>query len=242
MDSVFEIRAFHSDNYVHVNQYMLKKIIVSYDHFPFDSCGVSEDVDLIISCKHPPVTVRYDSTVLGPTTCRSNALLSKDAQIFLLQYWWDATNYFCMGSQSAINLEDINVPGEYLYVEDVAVEGQGKRDLPGVLIVFHEWGACTDSTLLKISEAFQSKKMEVRIAPNPSAGNLNISVNSVTACSNTSVQLIDLLGKTVASKSVSLERGSNTIAWDVQYLPKGFYWIKFITGNGNSSVPVILQE
>jgi hypothetical protein len=65
--------------------------------------------------------------------------------------------------------------------------------------------------------------MEGRIAPNPSAGNLNILVNSVIACSNISVQLIDLLGKTVASKSVSLEQGSNTIAWDVQYLPKGFY-------------------
>lgn len=242
MDSVFEVRAFHVDNSFHVNQFTLKKIIVQYENLPSDSCGVSADVDIIVSCKYPPLTVRYDSTVLGPTSCRSNAILSPDWQIFLLQYWWQSPKYICMGEQSEVTFADINKLYEHLKVENVEVEGQGERDLPGLLIVFHQWGACTDSTLVKISEAIQLKKPEMRVSPNPSGGNLHISVNTAAAYSNGTMRLVDVLGKTVRSKSVALDQGNNTIQWDLQHLRNGFYWLEFMTGKGSTTVPVIIQE
>jgi hypothetical protein len=70
--------------------------------------------------------------------------------------------------------------------------------------------------------------------PNPARDKFTLSINA-TAAAEAQFALIDLSGKTLATKEINLSPGSNTCEWDISRLPHGVYFLR----SYHISIPVI---
>ncbi len=83
------------------------------------------------------------------------------------------------------------------------------------------------------SQTIAVKKPDLTITnfyPNPSSGDFNVNVSSVT---NTQVKInvVDVLGRELISKYTNTDKGSNLITIDVSGLSKGTYFIQVINSS-----------
>jgi len=78
--------------------------------------------------------------------------------------------------------------------------------------------------------------------PNPTTGNLNISLNSDEQ-ERVQLEVVNLLGAVVKNLGVfEVEGGQNIIKADVSALPGGVYFVRVITDNRQSKMVKFLKD
>lgn len=239
LDSVFEVRVFQQEfynNYTPQNVLFKKRVISGYEHPLGYECGVGQ-VMFVVSCKYPPITVRYDSTLFSENGCRDNSFLTPDWQPFLVEYWWNTDNYHCMGVQSQIQL-DITQPN-LIKIGQTLVEGSTiPQDVPGFILKFDYYGPCFTST----THESDFDKMQVKARPNPAGGSLNLSWQSDRE-TDTRISLMNALGQIEKMVSTRSETGQNTLSIDTEGLRNGYYIVEIMMKGTRSVISVaILNE
>ncbi len=79
-----------------------------------------------------------------------------------------------------------------------------------------------------------SDRLQVDVYPNPFKDYLTVSYSSEEN-TNLTIQLIDILGQVVQTKSISINKGALTMTMDdVSQLPEGVYILKSIDANGRT--------
>ena len=77
--------------------------------------------------------------------------------------------------------------------------------------------------------------------PNPFADVLNLNISSLNS-NNASVQIIDITGKEVFVKSVSLQQGVTSLALNTSALANGVYFVKVSSNEGAVVSKVVLSK
>ncbi|HMX40712.1 MAG TPA: T9SS type A sorting domain-containing protein [Saprospiraceae bacterium] len=236
LDSVFEVRAFHFNDDVLTQS--SKKVINHYETWgiPNSDCGLSRYVKIVVSCKYPPLTISYDSTLLAPDGCRSNTIISPDWLMFFIQFWWKADLYYCLGHSSSI-VDSLNFQGQKFWVE-AEVEGRGLVELPGLFMVFRDWGPCTDPTLITVGPSGATQHLEVMAYPNPSPGPLRVEFSASRSASFL-YALFDASGRMLQTRSVRAHAGLNSLSLSLEGLPAGTYTLRLTDGRASGSVGLI---
>jgi YbbR domain-containing protein len=91
-----------------------------------------------------------------------------------------------------------------------------------------------NSTISSINEL---NNLDLSVYPNPVVSNATIELN-LTKKSNVSMNVVDVLGKLVASNSYNLNSGNNKINLDVNNIENGVYFIE-LNVNGSTSTKKI---
>jgi len=81
---------------------------------------------------------------------------------------------------------------------------------------------------------------EVQLAPNPTTGLINISLNSELS-EELSIRLFDLQGKELLSRQYDADSSFNTTL-DIENLAEGVYMIHFTTGENSFAKRVMLTK
>ena len=85
-----------------------------------------------------------------------------------------------------------------------------------------------------------SNKIELAIYPNPASDNINVSFN-LTTKSDVSINIYDLSGKLVQSKSEgSLNKGKQDVSLNINSLTRGTYIARIIAGNKTGTSKLII--
>jgi hypothetical protein len=84
-------------------------------------------------------------------------------------------------------------------------------------------------------------KTELRVFPNPTQNILNLEFHSVADLAVT-VQVINMIGSTVASQQIGLHSGASTHMLDISKLPVGMYWIEAVTANGTLARTKVVKQ
>jgi hypothetical protein len=116
---------------------------------------------------------------------------------------------------------DAPVFGGLTYFRLVQVDLNGKQEIYGPVS-----NVCDTRAVAKIS-AF----------PNPVENTLNIALDSKMDESNVTIELVDLFGRVVASKSVDLALGVTVVQFETAYLLSGTYMIR-TNSRLNESAPI----
>lgn len=233
LDSIFEVRAFHVDDF---SQKMSKKIIGGCEKTGGAPCYGSAGARIVVSAKHPPIKIRYDSTQFGIGSCQEHAIISPDYLMYFIENWWEADLYYCMCSTSTITY-DLNFQGQKFEVE-AEVEGKGTMTLPGLFWVLRFWGPCPN--LLSSPFPSQPPSLQLSISPNPITECAELQF-SVERSGTVRMGLFDLLGKMVQMRTVSATSGTNTLDMDLQGLSAGAYVVRLTNGRSLGSVKLIKQ-
>lgn len=217
-DSVFEVRAVHSDDWLNRTS---KKVIGGFEAGGGDTCGAGGNVKVILSAKHFPVIISYDTAFIHTSACHRNMILSPDWQIFLQQYWWDADVWYCMSNyDEIIDSSDYMIHPEehagYLKYE-FEVEGQGIKELGGYFWVVKWIGICETLTGTKEGE----KSVSGKIFPNPAADKISLELPKGENVER--IDFYDSAGHKV--KSLGIQRPFNINDVPVGDLPVGFYTV-----------------
>lgn len=161
-DSVFEVRATHADDNTYITS---KKIIENYELGIGDTCGASAGVNVFIRCKYPPVTIYYDTALVNSSFCHRNMILSPDWLIFLLPYWWDAREYYCMSHTDKVVSDLYRSPGDGSWLSHpFEVEGQGVDSIPGFFWIVKYIGICQNQVATQSPVSIASG---LSLSPNP---------------------------------------------------------------------------
>lgn len=78
------------------------------------------------------------------------------------------------------------------------------------------------------------------VYPNPGSENIIVDLN-LKSSEKTTFELIDLTGKIVLSKTVSLPQGESSQLFDISGLAKGFYFIKIDTDSGREMRKICIE-
>ncbi|OAV44751.1 M12 family metallo-peptidase [Lewinella sp. 4G2] len=93
-------------------------------------------------------------------------------------------------------------------------------------------GELIDGEAVTAAEIIEEEVMSV--FPNPTAGDLNVAVE-VAGQTEGLVRVIDLTGRTLVNRAVTLAAGRQTLGVDVSQLPAGTYFLRLETNNGFSA-------
>lgn len=99
-------------------------------------------------------------------------ILSPDNLIFLLQYWWDAREYYCMTHTGLVVMNTFTHPvlsGDAL-IHPFEVEGQGIKELPGYFWVIPYFGICP----YLVDTKTPGMTTPMALSPNPVSGLLRV--------------------------------------------------------------------
>ncbi len=212
-DSVFEVRA------IHFNDSYERTVKVLIERGGTLGCVAELGAILIINAKFPPIKITYDSTLFPLGAC-GNVVLSPHWGIFTLPEWWDACEYYCLGSSSEY-IEDLIPPSpqcwNYLHVEK-EVAGQGLKQLPGLFFVtFYGPGPCNDTTFLAAKDPKYANFGT--LSPNPVSAQFSVALPSEVVVQ---VAVTDITGRRVQCPyKVSAE----AVQFDADALSPGLYFV-----------------
>ena len=228
-DSIFEVRAVHNDDHNFVTS---KKIIENFETGQGDSCGASAAVKIFIQAKYLPITVRYDTALVNSSYCHQNMILSPDWFIFLLQYWWDAREYYCMTHTDMVvdtfTHPGAANPGDFWLTQPFEVQGQGEKEIPGYFWVIPYFGICQNQVS---TEAPVTTVPFMTLMPNPVSNLLQIVWPEVFS------GRLEVFGS--AGNRILLRQAlhqSKTTEIDVSQLPGGLYFLSAFSKSGQRSV------
>ena len=71
------------------------------------------------------------------------------------------------------------------------------------------------------------------LSPNPTESNIVVKLDS-WAKQDVDFNFSDITGKTILSEKRTLDKGLNRVAFDVNYLPQGVYFIQTNVGKGRN--------
>lgn len=237
LDSIFEVRAFHFEDNVLTES--SKKIITHLDLWDtsVEDCGVTAYFKMVVSCKYPPIKISYDSTLLNPGSCQSNTIISPDWLLFFIQFWWKADLYYCLGNSSSIT-DSLNFQGQKFEV-NAEVEGKGMKTLPGLFMVFRDWGPCTDPSLLAAKSA-STLSIPLSVSPNP----VHQCAELKFTAEHTGIyrlDILDLSGTALQTQTIPVGPGTNTQDLDLALFPSGAYVVRITDGKKIGSTQLIKQ-
>jgi hypothetical protein len=81
----------------------------------------------------------------------------------------------------------------------------------------------------------------VNVYPNPAVNQLNVDFNS-NVTFNGSIQLVDLSGKALIQKSISINEGTNTVSFETSNVSNGIYLVVMTSAKGQFSQKVIVNK
>lgn len=81
----------------------------------------------------------------------------------------------------------------------------------------------------------------VNVYPNPAVNQLNVDFNS-NITFNGSIQLVDLSGKALIQKSISINEGTNTVSFETSNVSNGIYLVVMTSAKGQFSQKVIVNK
>jgi hypothetical protein len=214
-DSTFEVRVIHSDDWQHRTS---RKVIDSFDDSP-DYCGASGGVGIMLSAKHLPIKISYDTALIHASSCHRNMILSPDWQIFLQQYWWDADVWYCMSNyDEIIDSSDYMIhPEDNVFLKyEFEVEGHGMKELAGYFWVVKWIGIC--ETLIG-TEEIEAGGSAIKISPNPAGDEISLELPKWGKAER--IDFYDSFGRNV--KSLGVQNSPDTSKIQIGDLPAGFY-------------------
>ncbi|NUO00745.1 MAG: T9SS type A sorting domain-containing protein [Saprospiraceae bacterium] len=228
-DNIFEVRAVHNFD---TQRRMSKKIIGNYEAAlepPY--CIAASIADLIISAKHYPVTVRYDTALLNSEYCRENTIISPDTYIFLAPSWQDARIYYCASNTNKIvdNFDYyFHQPEDSWLREETEVEGEGVTYLPGYyFVIFFNDDYC--ATISDTEDIDTTTAPSGRLYPNPTGeSSVILELNEPPPSAN--ISLYDLNGRRLRQLTSFLQQ---SISIDIEGLPAGAYIVEVISSKSN---------
>ncbi len=81
----------------------------------------------------------------------------------------------------------------------------------------------------------------VNVYPNPAVNQLNVEFNS-NVTFNGSIQLVDLSGKALIQKSISINEGTNAVSFETSNVSNGIYLVVMTSAKGQFSQKVIVNK
>ena len=228
-DSVFEVRAAHAILPPHA---LSKKIVVQYENSIGDTCFSSAAAEIFVHAKYQPITVSYDTALVNSSVCHQNMILSPDWFIFLMQYWWDAREYYCMIHTNVIvdtvtHLGATN-PGDFWLTRSFEVEGQGIKDIPGYFWLIPRVGVCQNMVATKAPTLASAS---IILAPNPVSSTLRVTWPEAFSGR---LEVIGSAGMQVLLRQTVQQSKMTEV--DVGQLPGGLYFLSAVAANGQRSV------
>ena len=229
-DSIFEVRAAHAIDPPHT---LSKKIISHYEGGVGDTCFASAGVEIFIQAKYLPITVRYDTALVNSSYCHQNMILSPDWFIFLVQYWWDAREYYCMTHTDMVvdtftHPGTMHIGGDDWLTRPFEVEGQGIKELPGYFWIIKYFGICQNQVG---TEAPVTSVPTMSLMPNPVSDLLQVVWPEVFSGR---LEVFGSLGNRILLRQALHQ--SKTTEIDVSQLPGGLYFLSAFANNGQRSV------
>lgn len=228
-DSTFEVRVAHA---LHSTPMLSKKIIAHYEGGGGDTCFASAGVEIFMQAKYLPVTVRFDTSLVNSSYCHRNMLLSPDWFIFLMQYWWDAREYYCMSHTDMVvdtfTHPGAMYPGDSWLTRPLEVKGQGIKELPGYFWIVKYIGICQYQVGTEVPAV---PVTGMALSPNPASGLLRIDW-PLPFCGR--VEVFNLAGNRMLFHQAVQE--STSIEIEVSQLPAGLYFLSALSTNGQRSV------
>ncbi len=98
-------------------------------------------------------------------------------------------------------------------------------------------GTFSYSKVLSFSRAAYANAF-ISVYPNPSNGPVHLRFTSNGALKTTLVQVVDLKGRLIEAKSISIQNGLNDIPYDVSHLAQGTYFLK-LSGIEDRGISII---
>jgi len=79
------------------------------------------------------------------------------------------------------------------------------------------------------------------VYPNPSHGDVNVSFNSPES-QNVSVRIFDMVGKTILTREITVDEGTNKFNLDLADLTKGIYFVELNSTSERLVKKLILEK
>ena len=89
----------------------------------------------------------------------------------------------------------------------------------------------SNGSIVDVPQVAALTQQQLRVYPNPVNDQLNVAID-VTDDSDASLRVIDMTGRTVLTRKVTLETGQQTVPVDVNTLPAGAYFLRLEAGSG----------
>jgi hypothetical protein len=152
-----------------------------------------------------------------------------DFQSFLVQQSNTQTNFETIAiidnNGNKTYSQTINLSKGMNYIKLVAVEKNGARKSSNILS-------------LKMDDGFVK---DITLAPNPTQNKLNIKLSS-NQSKKITMQIIDVLGKTILQTNQIINSGETIVNTDVSALQPGSYFVKMITSNGEVETAKFIKQ
>jgi hypothetical protein len=173
----------------------------------------------------PPTPLVVDSVTHTLITCAScsnaTAKITLSGGTSPYSYSWSTSP--AQTTQTAVNLS----PGLY----DVCI-----TDASGCTICD---SVSIDNTLgIVVYEAGSSR---ISVYPNPSSGDLNVTIQSASAASDVTLKLVNIVGQEIYSTRIELAGSAATREFDFSNYPKGLYLLQLINGREVLTQKLILK-
>lgn len=101
-------------------------------------------------------------------------------------------------------------------------------------------GKYSYSSIIAIDNTTNEKSNQISVYPNPTKNILNISIDAQNKC-DINIELINSLGQIIQTKTIAIDKGSNTKQIDIKEVSAGAYQLK-ITINGVVTYKKIIVE
>ncbi len=141
---------------------------------------------------------------------------------------WNYVNELVAAGNSNYKLDyaltDVNPLGGISYYRLVQVDHNGEKKVYGPVSV-----SCT------------GEQDGMTVFPNPSKGDFTVEISSSKQIKQANVQLTDLTGKVISTRSITLEEGNNQILFDGMELQMGTYIVKLLSESTFMPVRVVIH-
>lgn len=157
----------------------------------------------------------------------------QNSQKFIIERSRDLSQWTQAGEQAAAGnsnyaidyvAEDLNPFGGISYYRLVQVDNDGAERIYG-----------------PVSVSCGEKQNSMSVFPNPNKGAFTVEVTSDENVGTAEVQLVDLTGKVIAGKPVTIYEGQNQILFDDIELQQGTYIVRMISKNDIKPVRVVVN-
>jgi hypothetical protein len=101
--------------------------------------------------------------------------------------------------------------------------------------------ATTEYVMEAVERSVEITARSIAVAPNPFVNSLNLTIGS-TKSENASLSIMDMSGRQVYTRSVSLQKGYNRFSLnDMKNLRTGSYFLRLVTSEGVQTIRLIRQ-
>lgn len=96
-------------------------------------------------------------------------------------------------------------------------------------------------TTLADNKVVATAPVAIKVFPNPTTGKFMVTIPEMDK-SDVNIQVVDMTGRTVATKSVSIKSTSQNVAFDLSDKSQGLYFVKVISGHKMQTAKLIIKR